>query len=98
MLTYLGRLNPDLHDGGKDPECGFVGYNLNHSHDNIIPTTMIGEKMYINGDVFKLTSGWTDCSTLWHLSKIYQIRKKMLKLMTLVVATRCKGPPCIHQQ
>ena len=31
MLTYLGRENPDLNDGGKDPECGFVGYNLNHS-------------------------------------------------------------------
>ena len=31
MLTYLGRENPDLKDGGKDPECGFVGYNLNHT-------------------------------------------------------------------
>ena len=30
MLTYLGRENPTLNDGGKDPECGFVGYNLNH--------------------------------------------------------------------
>jgi len=30
MLTYLGRENPNLNDGGKYPECGFVGYNLNH--------------------------------------------------------------------
>ena len=30
MLTYLGRENPKLNDGGKYPECGFVGYNLQH--------------------------------------------------------------------
>ena len=30
MLTYLGRQNPKLKDSGKDPECGFVGYNLKH--------------------------------------------------------------------
>ena len=28
--------------------------------------------MYINDSVFKLRDGWTDCSTLWHLSKLYQ--------------------------
>ena len=73
MLTYLGRLNPNLHDGGKDPECGFVGYNLNHPE--IYSYNNDWEKMYISGDVFKLTLGWTDCSTLWHLSKIYQKEK-----------------------
>ena len=30
MVTYLGRENPKLRDGGKYPECGFVGYNLKH--------------------------------------------------------------------
>ena len=32
MLTYLGRENPKLNDGGKYPECGFVGYNLTNKH------------------------------------------------------------------
>ena len=31
--------------------------------------------MYISDGVFKLENGWTDCSTLWHLSKIYQKEK-----------------------
>ena len=73
MLTYLGRLNPDQPDRGKDPECGFVGYNLNHPEIHSYNNDW--EKMYISGDVFKLTLGWTDCSTLWHLSKIYQKEK-----------------------
>ena len=33
--------------------------------------------MYINETVFKLTWGWTDCSTLWHLVKIYQKNKNV---------------------
>ena len=70
MLTYLGRTNPDLGDGGKDPECGFVGYNL--KHPEIQNYTVDWENMYINDTVFKLRDGWTDCSTLWHLSKLYQ--------------------------
>ena len=73
MLTYLGRLNPDHPDREKDPECGFVGYNLNHPEIHSYNNDW--EKMYISDDVFKLTSGWTDCSTLWHLSKIYQKEK-----------------------
>jgi len=73
MLTYLGRLNPDQPDREKDPECGFVGYNLNHPEIHSYNNDW--EKMYISGDVFKLTLGWTDCSTLWHLSKIYQKEK-----------------------
>ena len=73
MLTYLGRLNPDLHDEGKDPECGFVGYNLNHPEIHSYNNDW--GKMYISDGVFKLENGWTDCSTLWHLSKIYQKEK-----------------------
>ena len=75
MLTYLGRQNPDLKDGGKDPECGFVGYNLNYPE--IQNYNNDWENMYISDDVFKLTLGWTDCSTLWHLSKLYQKEKNI---------------------
>jgi hypothetical protein len=75
MLTYLGRENPDLNDGGKDPVCGFVGYNL--KHPEILNYNNDWENMYITDDVFKLTHGWTDCSTLWHLSKLYQKEKKV---------------------
>jgi|TARA_S200000501_G_scaffold135716_1_gene128390 hypothetical protein len=75
MLTYLGRTNPDLKDAGKDPECGFVGYNLNHPE--IQNYNNDWEKMYTSNSVFKLTLGWTDCSTLWHLSKQYQKEKNV---------------------
>jgi hypothetical protein len=75
MLTYLGRTNPDLADQGKDPECGFVGYNLNHPE--MQNYNYDWEKMYTSDDVFKLTLGWTDCSTLWHLSKLYQKEKNV---------------------
>ena len=75
MLTYLGRENPTLNDGGKDPECGFVGYNLNHPE--IQNYNNDWEKMYISDSIFKLKQGWTDCSTLWHLSKLYQKEKNV---------------------
>tara|TARA_R110000796_G_scaffold98114_3_gene205508 strand:- start:381 stop:1262 length:882 start_codon:yes stop_codon:yes gene_type:complete len=75
MLTYLGRTNPDLKDQGKDPECGFVGYNLNHPE--IQNYNNDWEKMYTSDNVFKLTLGWTDCSTLWHLSKLYRKEKNV---------------------
>jgi len=88
MLTYLGRENPDLNDGGKDPECGFVGYNLNHSE--IQKYQEDWEKMYINDDIFKLTHGWTDCSSLWHLSKIYQ-KEKNVKVNDIGYWKRVKG-------
>jgi len=88
MLTYLGRQNPDLKDGGKDPECGFVGYNLNHPE--IQNYNNEWENMYVTGDVFKLTLGWTDCSTLWHLSKLYQ-NKKNVKVNDIGYMKRVKG-------
>jgi hypothetical protein len=69
MLTYLGRENPNLKDGGKYPECGFVGYNLNHPE--IQNYTNDWEKLYVSDKIFELIE-WTDCSTLWYLSKKYQ--------------------------
>ena len=74
MLTYLGRENPKLQDGGKYPECGFVGYNL--KHPEIQNYNNDWEKMYITDEIFKLLE-WTDCSTLWHLSKEYQKNKNI---------------------
>ena len=58
LVTYLSR-------EGVDPECGFVGYNLKHSHIKSFANDW--EKMYVSNNVFKLTWGWTDCSTLRHL-------------------------------
>ena len=88
MLTYLGRQNPDLKDGGKDPECGFVGYNLNHPE--IQNYNNEWENMYVTDAVFKLTLGWTDCSTLWHLSKLYQ-KEKNVKVNDIGYMKRVKG-------
>jgi hypothetical protein len=74
MLTYLGRENPTLSDGGKYPECGFVGYNLKHpeiqnfAHD--------WEKIYTTDSVFKLLE-WHDSYVFWHLSKIYRKEKNI---------------------
>ena len=90
MLTYLGRLNPDLHDGGKDPECGFVGYNLNHPEIHSYNNDW--EKLYINDDVFKLEEGWHDSAVTWHLSKIYQ-KEKGVKINDI---GRWKGVKGLH--
>ena len=69
MLTYLGRENPAKNDGGKYPECGFVGYNLRHPQiENFVNDW---EKIYTTDAVFKLLE-WHDSYVFWHLSKIYQ--------------------------
>ena len=69
MLTYLGRENPKLNDGGKYPECGFVGYNMKHPEiQNFIDDW---EKLYVTDDVFKLLE-WHDSYVFWHLSKVYR--------------------------
>jgi hypothetical protein len=69
MLTYLGRENPEKNDGGKYPECGFVGYNLRHPQiQNFINDW---EKLYTTDTVFKLTE-WHDSYVFWHLSKLYR--------------------------
>ena len=76
MLTYLGRENPKLNDGGKYPECGFVGYNLKHPEiQNFIDDW---EKLYITDKVFKLLE-WHDSYVFWHLSKQYR-RERNIKV------------------
>ena len=74
MLTYLGRENPTLGDGGVYPECGFVGYNLKHPEiQNFINDW---EQLYKAGDVFKILE-WHDSYVFWHLSKIYRSIKRL---------------------
>ena len=69
MLTYLGRENPEKKDGGKYPECGFVGYNL--KNPKILDFAMDLEKIYTSDEVFQLME-WHDSYIFWHLSKIYR--------------------------
>ena len=74
MLTYLGRENPTLNDGGVYPECGFVGYNLNHPEmQNFIDDW---EQLYTTGNVFKILE-WHDSFVFWHLSKIYKEQRNI---------------------
>lgn len=69
MVTYLGRENPSLKDGGKYPECGFVGYNLHNKHiQNFVNDW---EQLYVTDEVFKLLE-WHDSYVFWHLVKKYQ--------------------------
>lgn len=74
MLTYLGRENPEKNDGGKYPECGFVGYNLRHV--DIQNFARDWENLYISDKVFSLLE-WHDSYVLWHLSKWYRQHKKI---------------------
>ncbi len=72
MVTYLGRENPKLRDGGKYPECGFVGYNLKHPEvQNFVNEW---EQLYVTDNVFKLLE-WHDSFVFWHLTKKYQTEK-----------------------
>ena len=74
MVTYLGRENPTLGDGGKYPECGFVGYNCNHPEtQNFIDDW---EQLYVTDDVFKILE-WHDSYVFWHLTKIYRKEKNV---------------------
>ena len=81
LLTYLGR-------GGEDPECGFVGYNLNHPEVQNLNSDW--ENLYINNGIFDLTSGWTDCSSLIHLSNKYQ-KEKNVRITDIGHASGVKG-------
>ena len=74
MLTYLGRENPQLSDGGKYPECGFVCYNLRHPE--IQNFARDWEQLYTTDEVFKLLE-WHDSYVFWHLSKIYRKEKNV---------------------
>ena len=81
LITYLGR-------GDKDPECGFVGYNLRHPE--IQNLNKEWEELYISDRIFTLTSGWTDCSSLIHLSNKYQ-KHKNIKVNDIGHAGGVKG-------
>ena len=74
MVTYLGRENPKLNDGGKYPECGFVGYNLKHPEiQNFVNEW---EQLYVTDNVFKLLE-WHDSYIFWHLTKKYKKEKSI---------------------
>jgi hypothetical protein len=74
MVTYLGRENPKLNDGGKYPECGFVGYNMRHPEiHNFVDDW---ENLYVTDDVFKLLE-WHDSYVFWHLTKKYRQEKNI---------------------
>ena len=74
MVTYLGRENPKLNDGGKYPECGFVGYNMKHPEiQNFINDW---ENLYVTDEVFKLLE-WHDSYVFWHLTKKYRQSKNV---------------------
>ena len=69
MLTYLGR---ERGNQAIYPECGFVGYNLNHPEvQNFINEW---EQLYKTGDIFNLLE-WHDSAVFWHLSKKYKTEK-----------------------
>lgn len=74
MLTYLGRENPEKSDGGKYPECGFVGYNLRNKHIQQFADDW--EELYIKDKIFSLLE-WHDSFVFWHLSKIYRNNHKV---------------------
>jgi len=72
MVTYLGRENPTLNDGGKYPECGFVGYNLQHPEtQNFINEW---ERLYKDDSVFTILE-WHDSYVFWHLTKKFRQEK-----------------------
>lgn len=87
MLTYLGRENPEKNDGGKYPECGFVGYNLRDTH--IVDFANEWENLYINDKVFELME-WHDSYVFWYLSKLY-IRDKNIKVNDIGYRKGVKG-------
>ena len=74
MVTYLGRENPTLNDGGKYPECGFVGYNLQHPEtQNFINEW---ERLYKEDSIFKILE-WHDSYVFWHLTKKFKQEKQI---------------------
>ena len=87
MLTYLGRQRFQLNDGGKYPECGFVGYNLRHPEiQNFVNRW---EQLYVTDDVFKLLE-WHDSFIFWHLAKEFQ-KEKNIEVNDIGYAKGVKG-------
>ena len=74
MVTYLGRENPTLNDGGKYPECGFVGYNLQHPETQNFVNEW--ERLYKEDSVFKILE-WHDSYVFWHLTKKFKQEKQI---------------------
>jgi hypothetical protein len=87
MLTFLGRERYVLKDGGKYPECGFVGYNLRHP--NIQEFVAEWEKLYITDEIFKLLE-WHDSFVFWHLTKEFQ-KKYNIKINDIGYGKNVKG-------
>jgi hypothetical protein len=87
MVTYLGRERFALNDGGKYPECGFVGYNLNHP--NIKEFAAEWEKLYSTDDVFKLLE-WHDSYVFWHLVRQFT-KQYNIKVNDIGYAKNVKG-------
>ena len=71
-VTFLGRENPNLNDGGRYPECGFVGYNLKAPF--LRQFIQDWRLLYVTSSIFKLLE-WHDSFLFWHLVKIYQKEK-----------------------
>ena len=87
MLTYLGRERFELNDGGKYPECGFVGYNLRHPEiQNFVKDW---EQLYVTDNVFKLLE-WHDSFVFWHLSKLFR-KEKNIEVNDIGYAKGVKG-------
>jgi len=87
MLTYLGRERFQLNDGGKYPECGFVGYNL--KHPKIQNFVNDWEELYNTDKVFELLE-WHDSYVFWHLTKKYQ-NEQNIKVNDIGYAKGVKG-------
>jgi hypothetical protein len=60
------------------------------NHSEIKNFSKDWEEMYVKETVFKLTWGWTDCSTLWHLSKLYQ-KEKGISVNDIGYGKKVKG-------
>jgi hypothetical protein len=87
MVTYLGRERFALNDGGKYPECGFVGYNLKHI--NIQEFIAEWEELYVSDELFKLLE-WHDSFVFWHLVKQFQ-KKYNISVNDIGYAKNVKG-------
>ena len=85
LVTYLGREND--RGSNKYPECGLVGYNINHSLiQNFIQEW---ENLYTSDKIFELLE-WHDSYVFWYMTKEY--RKKLnAKVHDIGYKTGVKG-------
>jgi len=67
LVTYLGREND--RGSNKYPECGLVGYNMNHElAQNFV---LDWEGLYKSSKIFELLE-WHDSYVFWHMTKEYR--------------------------